>query len=208
MKLEIDARVRVPSFELDVQLVAETGVTVLFGPTASGKTLTLRLVAGLERATAGCVQVDGKRLDDLPPHVRGLGYAPQHAALWPHKTVLEHLTALVDASRAHAVLGRVGLERLAARHPRNLSGGERQRLAFARAIARSPTLLLLDEPFSALHDDARAEMGERVREEARRSVVLFVTHDRAEATRLGDGFVHYADGKARGGGPPVAPSGA
>src|SRR5207302_6562902 len=100
--------------------------------------------------------------------------------------------------RVGELLALVGLEAHGARKPHGLSGGERQRLAFARAIARKPPLLLLDEPFSALDDAARAKMGALVRAEAERgATVIFVTHDREEATRLGDAFVLFAEGRTR-----------
>jgi ABC-type sulfate/molybdate transport systems ATPase subunit len=195
--LEVDARVRVPGFELDVQLTAPPGITVLFGPTASGKTLTLRLIAGLEAASSGTVRFDGATFDArVPPQARGIGYAPQHGALWPHKTALEHVTAV--APHAKGILEKVDLAQHAGRKPAHLSGGERQRLAFARAIARDPKLLLLDEPFSALDDDARVAMGKLVRAHAQRgNTVIFVTHDREEAKRLADATVVYANGRAR-----------
>ncbi len=200
-ELEVDARARLPSFELHARFVAKPGVTVLFGPTASGKTLSLRLVAGLERVSTGFVRSGGRAFDDdatfVPPHDRGVGYAPQHGSLWPHRSVREHLTAFTTPSHGSELLSLVGLAERADRKPATLSGGERQRLSLARALARSSKLLLLDEPFSALHDDARAAMGALVRERARAgAVVLFVTHDREEARRLGDAFVVFRDGTA------------
>jgi ABC-type sulfate/molybdate transport systems ATPase subunit len=199
-RLVVDARLRVPSFDLDVRFTATSGIVVFFGPTASGKTLALRLVAGLERASSGFIRLGEQILDDANrtfarAETRGVGYAPQHGALWPHRTAREHLTALTTLARASELLAVVDLERQADRKPAHLSGGERQRLSLARALARSAKLLLLDEPFSALHDAARAAMGDVVREYAKRgATVLFVTHDRAEATRLGDAFVVFREG--------------
>jgi ABC-type sulfate/molybdate transport systems ATPase subunit len=199
--LDVDARVTIESFALEVRFVAQPGITVLFGPTASGKTVTLRLVAGLETADSGTVRFGGETFDDgravVAAERRGIGYAPQHGALWPHRTAREHLTPFTSAKHTSELLERVGLERLGERRPAGLSGGERQRLAFARSLARSSKLLLLDEPFSALDDSARVAMGELVREHAAGgATVLFVTHDRAEATRLGGAFVVFRDGHA------------
>jgi len=201
-ELAVDAHFRVSSFGLDVRFAAKPGVAVLFGPTASGKTLSLRLVAGLERLASGSIRFDDATFDDasdvfVPPSKRGVGYAPQHGALWPHRSAREHLTAFTTPARATELLSLVGLEQHGERKPTHLSGGERQRLALARAVARSPKLLLLDEPFSALDDDSRIAMGDLVREHAKSgATVLFVTHDRAEAMRLGDTFVVFRDGTA------------
>jgi ABC-type sulfate/molybdate transport systems ATPase subunit len=191
--LDVDARATVGSFSLDARFHAKPGVTVLFGPTASGKTLTLRLVAGVARAASGTIRFDG-----VAPRERGVGWAPQDGALWPHRDVRAHLSPFASEARVSELLALVGLEAHATRKPHGLSGGERQRLAFARAIARRPPLLLLDEPFSALDDAARAKMGALVRAEAARgATVIFVTHDREEAIRLGDAFVVFADGRTR-----------
>lgn len=201
--LDVNARVKAGAFALDARFAARPGVTVLFGPTASGKSLTLRLVAGVERLQDGVLGFGDRVLDDahrtfVAPRDRGLGWAPQDGGLWPHRSALEHLSPFAGPARVAEVLALVDLARHASRRPGNLSGGERQRLAFARAITRSPSLLLLDEPFSALDDAARAKMGVLVRAEADRgAVVLFVTHDRAEAERLGDAFVLFRDGATR-----------
>ena len=194
--LVVDVRATVGAFSLDARLRAKPGVTVLFGPTASGKTLTLRLVAGVARPSSGTIAFGDAAWGDLPPHARDLGWAPQDGALWPHRDVRAHLSPFATPERVAELLAMVGLERHADRLPRGLSGGERQRLAFARALARMPRLLLLDEPFSALDDESRVKMGAIVRAQTERgATVLFVTHDRAEAERLGDAFVLFRDGK-------------
>ena len=198
MTLVVDARATAGAFQLDARFTARPGVTVLFGPTASGKTLTLRLVAGVDRLASGSIRFGERALDALPPNARGLGWAPQDGALWPHRSARDHLAPFCEPARAAELLALVGLEPHADRRPARLSGGERQRLAFARALARAPRLLLLDEPFSALDDASRATMGELVRARAAEgAVVLFVTHDRAEAARLGDAFVLFDAGKTR-----------
>jgi ABC-type sulfate/molybdate transport systems ATPase subunit len=196
--LVIDVRARAGSFELDARFTARSGVTVLFGPTASGKTMTLRLVAGVDRPDSGSIRFGDRALDALPPNERALGWAPQDAALWPHRSAIDHLLPFATAARARDLLALVGLAPHAARKPTRLSGGERQRLSFARALAREPSLLLLDEPFSALDDAARAEMGDLVRTQAARgATILFVTHDRPEATRLADAFILFTSGHTR-----------
>jgi molybdate transport system ATP-binding protein len=193
--LVLDVRARVGAFSLDARFRAKPGVTILFGPTASGKTLTLRLVAGVMRPSSGSIRFGDVAFDDVAPHARGLGYAPQDGALWPHRDVRAHLTPFASPARADALLAMVGLDGHAARRPSGLSGGERQRLAFARALCREPKLLLLDEPFSALDDESRVKMGGIVLAEAERgATILFVTHDQEEAERLGSAFVLFRDG--------------
>ncbi|HEY2365725.1 MAG TPA: ATP-binding cassette domain-containing protein [Polyangiaceae bacterium] len=195
-ELVLDARARVGAFSLDARFRAKAGVTVLFGPTASGKTLTLRLVAGLTHVDSGSIRWGDAAWNDVPPHERGLGYAPQDGALWPHRDMRAHLAPFAAPARVDELLATVGLGAHAERRPHGLSGGERQRLAFARALARRPSLLLLDEPFSALDDESRVKMGAIVRAEAERgATILFVTHDREEAERLGDAFVLFKGGK-------------
>lgn len=201
--LSVAARARAGTFDLDVAFTAGPGVTILFGPTASGKSLTLRLVAGVTRVHAGSIRFGDALFDDggrafVAPRARSLGWSPQDAALWPHRTAIEHLTPFTSSAHATELLALVGLDRHAARRPERLSGGERQRLAFARAVARDPKVLLLDEPFCALDDAARASMGDMVRARAASgAIVLFVTHDRDEAKRLGNHFVLFGDGRAR-----------
>jgi ABC-type nitrate/sulfonate/bicarbonate transport system ATPase subunit len=111
--------------------------------------------------------------------------------------VVDHLTPFATDAHVRETLALVGLSDLATRKPARLSGGERQRLSFARALVSNRKLLLLDEPFSALDDAARIAMGELVSARAKDgAVILFVTHDRAEATRLGTHFVLFDRGKA------------
>jgi molybdate transport system ATP-binding protein len=176
-------------------------VTVLFGPSGSGKTTVLRCLAGLERPDRGFIRYAGQSWFDsdadicVPPQLRGAGYLFQDYALFPHLTVegnigygLGGLPVVERRQRVAEAVALLGLDGLGDRRPAQLSGGEQQRVALARALVRRPSLLLLDEPLSALDAPTR----EPLRRELRRLLVglrvpvLLVTHDRVEALALGD----------------------
>lgn len=199
MSLRVDAAARAGAFEVRARLAAGPGITVIRGPSASGKTLTLRLVAGLARCVRGGVWWGETVWDDgttrVAPERRGVGYAPQQAALWPHRTVGEQLAVLAPGFSL-AGLEALGVEALLGRSPAGLSGGERQRVALARALLRRPSLLLLDEPWSALDRPARDAAATLVRDvvRARGIVALLVTHDDADAEHLADQVVTARDG--------------
>ncbi len=180
-------------FTLDVTFEAAPGVTVLFGPSASGKTLTLRTIAGVAKMRSGALSFERGGWEKLPVHERNVGYAPQDAALWPHRNVQQHIEPFTTQERTHQLLTELRLEALRNRRPGDLSGGERQRVALARALSRSPSLLLLDEPLSALDHPARAAIGTTIRRYIRETgaVALLATHDPVEARALGDALVLY-----------------
>jgi molybdate transport system ATP-binding protein len=189
-------------FELDVELEVERGSCVaLVGPSGAGKSTVLRAIAGLHRPDRGRIELDGEWWFDadagidLPPEQRSVGYLFQEYALFPHLRAwsnvafgLDHIPRAERRERAERTLDRFGILRLADERPGNLSGGERQRLALARALAREPELLLLDEPLSAL--DARtAATAERELSAAIAEVgvpTVLVTHNFAEAALLAD----------------------
>ena len=152
--------------------IPEGETLALLGPSGSGKTTLLRIVAGFERPDAGAVLLDGRDAAALPPSRRGVGMVFQDLALWPSMTVEEHLDGRVP-------LARFALEGLGRRRPGELSGGERQRLALARALARDPRLLLLDEPFTGLDPLLRRSLASTL-DELRRErgfTVIWVSHD-------------------------------
>jgi len=179
-------------------------VCALLGPSGCGKTTTLRLIAGLERPDDGSVSVAGRLLDGngtrIAPEKRSIGMVFQDYALFPHLDVAGNVGYALgrkpDRERVAEVLELVGLEGDGERPVHELSGGEQQRIALARALAPTPDLVLLDEPFSNLDASLRERLRGEVREILRRSEVpaLFVTHDQEEALSLADRVAVMRDG--------------
>jgi molybdate transport system ATP-binding protein len=200
--LRADAATRLGTFGLDVALEVPAGSCLaLAGPSGAGKTSVLRVVAGLVRPDRGVVRcgeelwLDTTRGIDVAPERRRCGYVFQEYALFAHLRVwqnvaypLRGLDRAARRRRAHELLERFGIAGLADRRPRDLSGGERQRVAVARALARTPAALLLDEPLSALDPRLRAHAGRELAAVLAEAGVpaLLVTHDFTEAALLGD----------------------
>lgn len=198
-------------FALDVALSAPgKGITALFGPSGSGKTSLLRCLAGLERPRVGSLVVNGDTWQDsnkgvwLPPHRRAIGYVFQDARLFPHLSVRANLEygwrRIAVSSRRVGfddAVALLGLEGLLQRRPEHLSGGERQRTAIARALLTSPSLLLMDEPLSALDEASKQDILpylERLHGEL--SIPAFyVSHAIKEVARLADYLVLIRQGR-------------
>ncbi len=198
--LRFALRKRLNGFELALAHAGESRRLALLGPSGAGKTLTLRVLAGIAHPDQAEITTGGRPLHALPPERRGIGYLPQHSALMPGRTVWQQLTFGVDADPGVAAwwLGQLGLAGLEPRLPDQLSGGQQRRVALARALARKPDLLLLDEPFSSLDTPIRSELSRKLRaiqREAGLSTVL-VTHDPEEAALLADEVIVIDQGKA------------
>ena len=181
--------------------IAPGSILVLFGPSGAGKTTILRAIAGLMRPDRGRIVFEGRQWFDaavdrcVPPQERRVGYVAQETALFPHLTVranieygLRAATAESRRQRAGELIQLVGARGLEDRFPRQLSGGQAQRIALARALAPSPAMLLLDEPFGALDAFTREELWCTLRDlwEAQRFNVILVTHDLRESVFLAD----------------------
>ncbi len=200
----------------DVHLEAEDGeVVCVLGPSGCGKTSLLRVIAGLERPTAGRVLLDGTDVTTARPDQRHVGLMFQQHALFPHKSVAENVAfgprvrgwsrdevaAVVDRA-----LGLVDLAGFGPREVATLSGGEQQRVALARAIAPAPRLLMLDEPLGSLDRRLRDDLVDELREvfDELGTTVLYVTHDQQEALALADRIVVMRTGRFERSGTPEA----
>jgi ABC-type Fe3+/spermidine/putrescine transport system ATPase subunit/ABC-type sulfate transport system permease component len=191
---------RLGSFSLDVAHRARSPRLALLGPSGAGKTLTLRLLAGLTPMQSnGHVHAGTQLLHPLPTERRGIGYVPQQPALMPRRTVWRQVTFAPRAQPGLAAwwIERLGLAGLEDRYPEELSGGQQRRVAIARALAVEPRLLLLDEPFSGLDAPVRDRLRRdlrRLQREVGLSTVI-VTHDPEEAALLADEIVVLGEGR-------------
>ncbi len=218
MKILVDIKKRLWSgrrvFSLDVAFASDQDIVVLFGPSGAGKSLTLQAIAGLTTPDAGRIVVGERVLFDAEQHIRvparhrDVGYVFQDYALFPHLTVAQNVSFGLkrgwpwylprgDRLRLEEVLDIFELTPLRQSPPRDLSGGQRQRVALARALIRRPSLLLLDEPFSALDALLRAKMRrELLKVQARFKVpVILITHDPEDVAALAQTVVVYDTGR-------------
>jgi molybdopterin-binding protein len=199
---------RAGSFELrDISFEIPRGrYGVVIGPAGSGKTTLLETIAGVTEQRSGVLSLDGRVASDVPMESRGIGLVYQHGFLFPHLDVRGNISyGAADAQVTTQLITLFELDALASRSVESLSGGERQVVAIARALARRPSILLLDEPFSALDPRRRALVRRQVRETHRAwgTTVLQVTHDFAEAGLLGDVMVLLDRGRVLQHGPPA-----
>jgi ABC-type sulfate/molybdate transport systems ATPase subunit len=216
MSLEVAIEKSVPGFQLTVEFTADGAPLGLLGPSGSGKSMTLRAIAGLETPDRGRIVLHGRVLFDseqrinLPARARRIGLLFQNYALFPHLNVAENIAfglgSLPDAEKKLRVAEQIAaahLEGLAERFPGTLSGGEQQRVALARALAIEPAALLLDEPFSALDTHLRSAVERQLRETLASygGATLFVSHNLEEAYRVCEKLVVLANGSVAAQGP-------
>jgi molybdate transport system ATP-binding protein len=221
MSVDISIRKQLASgerrFDLDIAFASDSRRIVLFGPSGSGKSLTLRTIAGLLRPDVGRIVLDGRCLFDsatgidLAPQQRKVAYLFQDYALFPHLTVAQNVAfglrrgwlnpskrSVPDAARHW--IGAFELEQVASSYPSEISGGQRQRVALARALTCEPGIVLLDEPFAALDPALRDRMREELSTwQARLDLqLLVITHDPADVQALGEHIVEIRDGRIHG----------
>ena len=185
--------------------IARGEFLTMLGPSGSGKTTTLLMLAGFEVPTHGRILLDGRPIDNMPPHKRDIGMVFQNYALFPHMTVEENLAFPLQvrklpkpeiAARIKRALDMVRLGAFGKRRPAQLSGGQQQRVALARALVFDPKLVLMDEPLGALDKQLREQMQLEIKHiHAGLGVtVVYVTHDQSEALTMSDRIAVFNDG--------------
>lgn len=205
----MNIRKSLENFTLMVRFRAKNEILALLGASSSGKSMTLKCIAGVEQPDEGRIVLDGRVLFDsdgkvnLPPQKRKVGYLFQNYALFPTMTVEENVAAGIHKPRrdrveiVHKFLESFCLCGLEKRYPHQLSGGQQQRVAIARILASEPNILMLDEPFSALDSHLRWKMEQELQNVLREfpQTTLYVSHNRDEVYRLCDRIAVLSDGK-------------
>ena len=211
MSLEVKIKKKLKEFTLESELHVETGCTGLMGPSGSGKSSTLKCIAGVETADSGRIVLDGKILYDsekkidLPPQKRKIGYLFQGYALFPNMTIEENIKTGLKAKKlpkdeieqkTNDMMKRFHIEELAKRYPRQISGGQKQRTALARMLVCEPEVILMDEPFSALDEYLREQMQDELSNmlEILDKPAILVSHSSKEVENLCDKKYHIQRG--------------
>ena len=185
----------------------------MLGPSGSGKTTCLMMLAGFETATHGDILLDGKPINDISPHKRGIGMVFQNYALFPHMTIAENLSFPLEVrkmgksereEKVKRALDMVQMGEFGGRRPAQLSGGQQQRVALTRALVFEPDLVLMDEPLGALDKQLREHMQFEIKRISDNLgiTVVYVTHDQTEALTMSDRVAVFEDGRIQQLAPP------
>ena len=211
MSLYIDINKNLSSFNLKVRMESKGGIIGFLGASGSGKSMTLKCIAGLEKANIGKIIINEKIIFDSENKIniktkdRKVGFLFQNYALFPHMSIRDNIEIGLDKlsnseknKLSSMYIEKFSLKGLENRYPWQLSGGQQQRVALARALITSPDILLLDEPFSALDNHLRANMESELIKILKdyEGTVIFVTHDIEEAYRICDKIIVFDKGKA------------
>ncbi len=198
--------------DLNLSLPKGEFLTML-GPSGSGKTTCLMMLAGFETATHGEIRLDGREINNIPPHKRGIGMVFQNYALFPHMTIAENLSFPLEVrkmgksereEKVKRALDMVEMGAFGGRRPAQLSGGQQQRIALARALVFEPELVLMDEPLGALDKQLREKMQFEITNLAHDLGIttVYVTHDQTEALTMSDRVAVFDDGRIQQIAPP------
>jgi putative spermidine/putrescine transport system ATP-binding protein len=208
------------SYDGETLVVKDLNLTIpkgefltMLGPSGSGKTTCLMMLAGFETATHGEIKLDGRPINNIPPHKRGIGMVFQNYALFPHMTVNENLSFPLEVrkigksereAKVKRALDMVEMGAFGGRRPAQLSGGQQQRIALARALVFEPELVLMDEPLGALDKQLREKMQFEITHIAHSLgiTVVYVTHDQTEALTMSDRVAVFNDGMIQQLAPP------
>ena len=220
MAIQVNIEKNFKGFSLKSVFESNTSATGILGASGSGKSMTLRCIAGIETPDRGKIVIKGRTVFDsekkinLKPQERRIGYLFQNYALFRYMTVYDNIAFGLRVQKAdkkkidervRELIKLIGLEGLEKRYPSQLSGGQRQRVAFARALAPNPQLLLLDEPFAAIDAKVRKELRSWLREMIEKLGVtsIFVTHDQDEAIEVADEIIITNKGRIEHTGTPI-----
>ncbi|WP_270741970.1 sulfate/molybdate ABC transporter ATP-binding protein [Holdemanella biformis] len=198
--LEVQIYKKLAEFDLDASFQVDDNILGLMGASGSGKSMTLKCIAGIETPDQGRIVLNNRVLFDsekkinVPIQKRNVGYMFQSYALFPNMNVYENISVGLRARKVkdvdivvQKVMQQFRIFELASRYPKQLSGGQRQRVALARLMAYEPDVLLLDEPFSALDEDLKEDLLQELKSELQISKpVIFVSHDKEEVNELCD----------------------
>jgi multiple sugar transport system ATP-binding protein len=192
---------------VDLDLVVEKGEFLcVLGPSGCGKSSTLRMLAGLEPVTSGDLVLDGQRINDVPPQARDMAMVFENYALYPHLRVFDNIAMPLVArrrprseirQRVRQVAETLQITEHLAKRPQTLSGGQRQRIALGRAIVRTPSMFLMDEPLGHLEAYLRAQLRAEVRRMHERlgATTVYITHDQEEAAAVSDRIAVMSEGR-------------
>ncbi len=201
--LEAKINRKLSYLNIDVEFsIRSKEYVVILGKSGAGKSMTAKILAGIEKIGSGKIFLKGKDITYLPPEKRGISYLPQSNTLFPHMTVFENLEFPLKIRRIKfhkeklkEISNKFSIERILHKKPSDISGGEAQRVALARTILSDPEVIILDEPLNSLDFFSKVELIEFLKKLKGDKTVIHITHDPIEAKKLADRILHMENGK-------------